>query len=426
MVNVKDNRPFVVWDGRIDAEGVRTVFTPPSMGQRRDDQLIGTTAEVVGELAGRICYDSLGTGRASQSYDVAETVKAGEEPKPAKHCEGYHEHIHATRNYSVMEHFHYTLRITIPDAFHMTDVIIPLLNRPGLHVLVCMPGLNGRELRLTLNLRHVLDWTRSTQTLHRRVAGLEKVIGYARVGFLPGYFAVQNAIFASAQQLAPYFFKDLKLNPGEAFPWAFAPPSTDDERWITMYMAGSRGYTHEQVRHGDNTAISQRSTRYVDESESEWVEHPLIEAYVKDELAKSDCTEAERMACLAPPKTIGQARQDYRDCVALLEPWLIARGIDKATARKQARGAARGYLGNAMFSDMLFSASVAQWRWMLHERCSPFADAEIREIYSYVLPELQKSFYADRFMDMRLEPSPDGIGQVLWMAGDRSTWIDRL
>jgi thymidylate synthase (FAD) len=47
----------------------------------------------------------------------------------------------------------------------------------------------------------------------------------------------------------------------------------------SFFISGvSRGLTHELVRHRVGVAISQRSTRYVDESDSEWIRHPLFEA----------------------------------------------------------------------------------------------------------------------------------------------------
>lgn len=180
------------------------------------------------------------------------------------------------------------------------------------------------------------------------------------------------------------------------------------------------GNSHEQVRHGDWTAISQRSTRFVDESESPWVMHPLERAYRDERYAplKEEAQQTMAMDHASGSVSLGKAK--YKALVAELEPWLIARGVDKTTARKQARGAARGYLGNALYTELLFSASVTQWKRMLRQRASQFADAEIRQVYASeamcVLGELKKSRYASAFAGWDMSPAPDGIGHVLVVA----------
>jgi thymidylate synthase ThyX len=95
-----------------------------------------------------------------------------------------------------------------------------------------------------------------------------------------------------------------------------------------------------------------------------------------------------------------------------LQAWLASRGVDAMTARKQARGAARGYLGNALYTDMVFSASVAQWRRMLRLRCCDPADAEIRVLAAAALPGLKASRHGDRFASFDTAPAKDGLGLV--------------
>src|SRR5690606_24684162 len=93
---------------------------------------------------------------------------------------------------------------------------------------------------------------------------------------------------------------------------------------------------------------------------------------------------------------------------------LISRGVDKATARKQARGAARGYLGNALQTEMIFSASVAQWDRMIEQRANVAADAEIREVFVKVVREIQQWPKIDTwFPEYEISPSPDGIGEIV-------------
>lgn len=212
------------------------------------------------------------------------------------------------------------------------------------------------------------------------------------------------------------------------------------------------GNSHELVRHGDWTAISQRSTRYVDESESEWVLHPLLgqawaDAPKRGGLAVPVASALERFADLIErtrgsvfateslletiremrdyasfwtdgPSQFGmvaqEARVAYFEIVRKLQMLLEAKGVDKTTARKQARGAARGILGNALETEVIFSFNVAQARHMLSMRAADAADATIRlQFAEAVLPCLRASRYGDRFADLELQPAGDGIGRSL-------------
>jgi thymidylate synthase (FAD) len=134
----------------------------------------------------------------------------------------------------------------------------------------------------------------------------------------------------------------------------------------------SRGWSHEHVRHRVGIAISQRSTRYVDETQTPWIRHPLLVQYL-DATNDGSLEAAWDMA-------IVECRDAYEKIVERLEGYLIARGTDKLTARKQARGAARGILGNALMTEMVWSANVRMLRTVIDQRANPAADAEIRGV----------------------------------------------
>lgn len=171
---------------------------------------------------------------------------------------------------------------------------------------------------------------------------------------------------------------------------------------ISFYIDGvSRGLTHELVRHRAGTAISQRSTRYVDESESEWVWHPLIEAACDDPDLEAD------LAGLAQ-----HAREAYDSVVLRLQANLEAAGTDKLTARKQARGAARGALGNALGTSLVWTANIRALRNVIEQRASEFADAEIR-LLANALYEAAVEVCPEYFSDYRRVECPDGIGYGL-------------
>jgi thymidylate synthase (FAD) len=198
-------------------------------------------------------------------------------------------------------------------------------------------------------------------------------------------------------------------------------PETDRERWITLYLTGSRGWSHELVRHGDWTAISQRSTRYVDESESAWVLHPLLAAFLASQGPVADGgVDLGRLVRESCERALLHARTGYDIIRGQLEAWLLPKLRAKGdlyaatSAKKQARGAARGLLGNALETEVIFSASVAQWLHMLRMRAADAADAEIRMGFAMAaLPQLRRSRYAQRFEHIQLAPASDGLGMAL-------------
>lgn len=332
-------------------------------------QMRGTPMEQLCEIAGRACYDSFGRGRNSADF---------------------HKHILEVGHLSVIEHAVFTVEISGP-AGSTWNTLTDMHNRPSLWV-----NLNTSisKPRITLNLRHVLEW--------------KKTSGPGICTNIHSHMALSRFAHQLAPAIQPH---GLEFTTGPHDPtWTLVSPETDEEKWVTLLLTGSRGFSHELVRHGDYTAISQRSTRYVDESTSPWVRHPLETAFRREH---PKYREEESDTGAVDNGLSEDAQGTYRAATTSLEAWLIARGVDKTTARKQARGAARGYLGNALYTEVVFSASVAQWKHMLRMRASAAADAEIREVFCQALTELKRSQYGNCFEGWGLEPSPDGIGQVL-------------
>ena len=156
--------------------------------------------------------------------------------------------------------------------------------------------------------------------------------------------------------------------PGPTFP--SAPPERG-RQWLSFWIETDRGVTHELVRHRHQVAISQRSTRYCDESESPWHTSPaLTETLHKTSWALQD----------AISRAVVAGRQAYRVVYAELYGLLREMGCSVSYARKQARGAARGYLGNALRTSLVMSASVSQWRHIVEIRTTKHADAGIRDV----------------------------------------------
>lgn len=349
----------LVWDGGDQ------ILIPAEMGEPASDQMIGTWAERLSELGGRICYDSLGKGRSSAEY---------------------HRHIHEVRHYSVYEHPHITVALTESGALDISPAVF--LNRPGVYV--GLPD-TGDGLRVTFNPRALLEWDQW---------GWEDA---PEKTFLQ-YHAENH--WPQIMPRVPRGQSELELCHSHS---AMASPDHEEEKWVTVFMSGSRGFSHELVRHGDFTAISQRSTRFVDEDGSPWVDHPLVQEYLSAGDVAVPFKEELETAVLDTKRV---SRKAYALVASRLQGWLLGKGVDKFTARKQARGAARGYLGNALETEIVFSASVGQWKRMMRMRCCGPADAEIRAVFAEALPELLKSRHAQDFSGFRLEDSKDGIGRV--------------
>lgn len=368
----------VVFDGE-------KTHIPARMGTPRDDQMQGTELEKLIELAGRVCYDSLGKGRSSDAY---------------------HKHIGDVGHGSVWEHANFTIEFAHKsqrsdyylEPYLAHELFTLCMNRPGLWVERC----NSNVVRVTLNVRAAVEWAR----FHGSDAWPLGANRYTAQWMIE---VVQHCLSV----IVPQIRREATPSPVQGDYSLFVEPTQPEEKWVSLLLGCSRGCSHEQVRHKWRTAVSQRSTRYVDERDSPWVAHPLWTRWQREVAGE----ELVRKMAQAAQNAVGQCRSLYELQVDALQGWLESQGVDKHTARKQARGAARGFLGNALHTEMIFSASVAQWRRMIDMRCSLAADAEIRVLYGHVVRALQTTKWKDDFADIRLVPSPDGIGEVVAIEG---------
>lgn len=276
-------------------------------------QFTGSALDNLAELGGRICYDSCNK----------------EGTRPSKE---YHAHIRQVRHLSIYEHCTFTVKLPLDDVDPWQ-----LLNRP------CLYARRDRGIvRLTLNLRHCLEWNDSS---------------------------LGDLLRATAASQAPLTIQ----SPPRCLPLPVALPETPHEHWLSFLISGvSRSLTHELVRHGDWTAISQRSTRYCDESATPWAWHPL----------RND------LDIQLFNTTTEHSQSSRRLYTALVEDL-----ISKGHSRKSARGAARGVLGNALSTQLLFSASLAQWSHILNMRHSLDADEEIYTLASTIKRTIQDAGY---------------------------------
>ena len=404
----------LVWDGG------DTVYVPPKMGAPTPDQLTGTPGEQLCELACRVCYDSLGLGFNGKPKGRSTGATLA--------------NVLDVQHHSVVEHFSQTIEILLPtDELSGTYRIVPGLHwlrdvnrhvealivlaftgRPGAHIrLVGTPqddrfGPNKTALRVTVNVRAVLEWERWSAALLRE-QGLGEVASVVRLWHYLGVKlarAMHPRVPLLVEKPAPVATGDSWLL---ASPTRVVAPETDAERHVSIYMVGSRGFGNELVRHRYN--ISQRSTRYCDEAESPWHLHPLVGLY--RQARPKDVEMAETIEA-----AIDMSKSAYAKLVVRLKGWLMETLPPDTPYRakhalKQARGAARGLLGNALETQVVFTAPVWAWRHIIRMRAAEAADAEIRVIAAAALPELKRSRYADRFQDLELEPAGDGMGECL-------------
>ncbi len=190
--------------------------------------------------------------------------------------------------------------------------------------------------------------------------------------------------------------------------------SVTEHASITFYLDKiSRGLSHELVRHRIGHAISQRSTRYVDESQSDLIWHPLIFDALKwlDTQADSDRRKASTLA-ESIDMLQSYAQATYRDIEMFVRNYLLSRGVDGTNARKQARGAARGALPNALSTAVVWTANVRALRNCLEQRAWESADGEIRVLFDAIF-EAAIQFCPEYFSDYERVECKDGIGYGL-------------
>ena len=167
----------------------------------------------------------------------------------------------------------------------------------------------------------------------------------------------------------------------------------------------SRSLTHELVRHRAGFAYSQRSQRFVDESDSPFVVPPAIsehgseksEAILKQALEKaSDSYEklVEDLEASIP----GQIEMEGVSEDVFATPW---------ERRKAIRQAARAVLPNATETKIFVTANVRAWRHFIEMRGAVYADWEIRRLALAIL-EILREEAPLLFGDFTVEKLPDG------------------
>jgi len=161
--------------------------------------------------------------------------------------------------------------------------------------------------------------------------------------------------------------------------------------WSFLVTGVSRSFTHELIRHR-HFSYSQLSQRYVDESNSDFVEPDAI----------AEDPELHRIWCEAVEST----RRAYVALVSGLEKQFAAIP-DRTLRRKLARQAARSVLPNATETKIFVTGNARALRHFIELRGSEHADVEIRKVAVEMLKVLQQEA-PSIFADYSLVPLADG------------------
>jgi thymidylate synthase (FAD) len=165
--------------------------------------------------------------------------------------------------------------------------------------------------------------------------------------------------------------------------------------WSFVLTGVSRSFTHELVRHR-HFSYSQLSQRYVNESDSDFVEPDVI----------ADDPELDRVW----REAVEASRKAYDALVAGLQKRYAAVS-DVTLRRKLARQAARSVLPNATETKIFVTGNARALRHFIEMRGSEFADVEIRKVALQIL-EIMKKEAPAMFGDYVVDTLPDGTVAV--------------
>ena len=153
----------------------------------------------------------------------------------------------------------------------------------------------------------------------------------------------------------------------------------------------SRSFTHELIRHR-HFSYSQLSQRYVDESDSDFVEPDVIAADPDLHAIWVEGVEATRAAY---DKLVHGLESKFTDVP------------EKTLRRKLARQAARSILPNATETKIFVTGNARAMRHFVELRGSEHADVEIRKVAVEMLRILMREA-PNEFCDYTFETLPDG------------------
>jgi thymidylate synthase (FAD) len=200
---------------------------------------------------------------------------------------------------------------------------------------------------------------------------------------------------------------------------------------VTFTLTGvSRSLTHELVRHRAGMSYSQRSQRYCDESDLEFVMPPeLLTEYGyyqrwlqgdAGDLTPEEYKEWDEgihavgvvLSAWATSQNTYRHVCDYLSAkLTRLSPKSSLSQEEKTDIRKRARGTARCVLPNATETKITVTANARALRTILEQRGSRFAEMEIRRLANVLLDGLKVKLPV-LFSDYVQTPLPDGTSEI--------------
>lgn len=152
---------------------------------------------------------------------------------------------------------------------------------------------------------------------------------------------------------------------------------------MTWRISGvSRALTHELIRHTAGVAVSQRSTRYVDEGDSCFVMPPLAIVYAEDSDRKAN---DKRILQAMLHRQHVEATRTYLAALNVAMSVLEGSGLSKTAARKVARGTVRSILPMNLETSLYWTMNLQAFVNTLFQRMADGADIEICRLFSCLL-----------------------------------------
>ena len=166
--------------------------------------------------------------------------------------------------------------------------------------------------------------------------------------------------------------------------------------WNFIITGVSRSFTHELVRHRAGFGYSQLSQRYVDESDTDYIEPDAI---ADDPELHAIWLEAIEHAHRAYVELAEGLRNRFKDMPS------------RTARRKLARQAARSVLPNATESKIFVTANARALRHFIEMRASEHAEPEIRKV-AVTIAHIMQAEAPSIFGDYEFETLPDGTEVV--------------
>lgn len=311
-------------------------------------KLTGSRHENLMEVAGRVCYDSFGDtgGRPSKEYL---------------------EHIVESKHTSVLGHS--IVRIIVKDYDLLSNWCAVFSSSPGWYLSIAAD--DSKRAILTANIRFLereIDSTRSmAQSIPRNIITTDTFVTLYKIGreqaphILTQEFDDYQILHGNIYETVTYDRKFSK----EHFPIL-------NYNWYAFEVECSRSTSHELIRHSFESAISQRSTRYVNEVDDNgyftFLHHPFEEI---------DSSHIEFV------KFIGKKYNSVKNSV--LEK-LKTKPISDFAKIKQARAAASRYIPHGLRTKLVYSVSERQLKEVIKQRNIQYvADEEIKIVAEQML-----------------------------------------